>query len=443
MSLDAWSSTARKLGFRWVVAMGGGIFLLLFGAFWGLVGITIAISAEQDPDARAGMFCALGGGLLPFLAGSILVGYALRTRRDLARLRELAAFARACGPAELNRDGVSRAVSVSPLEAEHLILEAAAHGILVDDAPLASLVEGASAESPAPSTEATLAVGAVLRGTWRIEGLLGAGGMGYVYDVTHLRTGRRYALKTLIPDTRLAPEALRRFEREARAATALGHPGLVAVHDFDRVGSLDFIVMDRLDGEPLDARLRRVGSFDWRDAVVVGVQIADALGAAHEAGLLHRDLKPGNIFLARDAREARGERAVLLDFGLAKSTDDAATSRITATGAAVGTPLYMSPEQARGEPIDPRSDVYGLAATLYEMITGAPPFLEPTVARAYHRLLSEPALAASVLAPRPVPPVLDALLAAALAKDPGARPASAASFRDALGALLAESRAAG
>ncbi|MCA9611137.1 MAG: serine/threonine protein kinase, partial [Myxococcales bacterium] len=308
------------------------------------------------------------------------------------------------------------------------------------EAMLAGLLAAAGLppEETAPEVPAEVFAGELPEGTklgdYTIQRLLGAGGMGHVYDVTHVRTGRRYALKTLLPDARLSADSLRRFEREARAASALGHPGLVAVHDFDRHAGVDFLVMDRLEGETLDERLRRQGTLPWETARGIARELADALDAAHAAGLLHRDVKPGNVFLARDGR---GERAVLLDFGLAKPIDDAATSRITATGAAVGTPLYMSPEQARGDALDVRTDVYGLAATLYEMITGAPPFLEPTVARAYHRLLSEPALPASRLAPQPVPPELDALLVAALAKDPNARPADARRFAEALASVAA------
>ncbi|MCB9601645.1 MAG: serine/threonine protein kinase [Sandaracinus sp.] len=437
VSLEAWARTDRKLGFRWVALLTAGIVALLFGGFWGVVGGAMTQMAESAPDRRAGFTCALAGGAVPFLIGLLLVAQALRTHRRLTRLRNLAAFARQHG--EVVSEAVASALSLSRHAAELLVLDAASLGVLVEDLPATSGVMPTAQNLAFAATQigaptGTLPLGLVLAGTWRVEGFLGAGGMGHVYDVTHVRTGRRYALKTLLPDARLSADSLRRFEREARAASALGHPGLVAVHDFDRHAGVDFLVMDRLEGETLDERLRREGTLPWETARGIARELADALDAAHAAGLLHRDVKPGNVFLARDGR---GERAVLLDFGLAKPIDDATTSRITATGAAVGTPLYMSPEQARGEALDVRTDVYGLAATLYEMITGAPPFLEPTVARAYHRLLSEPALPASRLAPQPVPPELDALLVAALAKDPDARPADARRFAEALASVAA------
>jgi len=458
VSLTAWAATDKKLGFRWVALLVAGIALILFGGFWAVIGGVLTTVGETAPDRRAGFTCALAGGAAPFLVGLLLLAQGIRTQRRLAKLRELAAFARQ--HPHVSSEAVAEALSISRHAAELLVLDAASRGVLVDD-PRTSRAEAsadadrsaramadtrvASAVSPIARPaqvgalpSGTLPLGLVLAGTWSVEGFLGAGGMGHVYEVRHVRTGRRYALKTMLPDARLSVDALKRFEREARAASALGHPGIVAVHDFDRHtfehGSLDFLVMDRLEGETLEDRLRKRGSLEWMEASTIAREIADALAAAHDAGLLHRDVKPANVFLARDAR---GERAVLLDFGLAKPIDDALSSRITVTGAAVGTPLYMSPEQARGEALDVRTDVYGLAATLYEMVTGAPPFLEPTVARAYHRLLSEPALPASQLAPRPLPRELDALLGAALAKDPDARPPDARTFADALGTVAA------
>ena len=462
VSLAAWSQTDKKLGFRWVALLTAGIGLILFGGFWGVVGGVMATIAETAPDRRAGFTCALAGGAVPFLVGLLLLAQGIRTQRRLTKLRALAAFARQ--HAHVDAEAVAEALSLSRHAAELLVLDAASRGVLVDDAFAASTISSGRHQPPSaqsavhpgfaphalaatqvaspfpagPLAPGTLPLGLVLASTWRIEGFLGAGGMGHVYDVSHVRTGRRYALKTMLPEARLSADALKRFEREARAASALGHPGIVAVHDFDRHAfdhvSVDFLVMDRLEGETLEDRLKKRGTLEWSVASTIACEIASALSAAHDAGLLHRDVKPANVFLARDAR---GERTVLLDFGLAKPIDDAASSRITVTGAAVGTPLYMSPEQARGEPLDVRTDVYGLAATLYEMVTGAPPFLEPTVARAYHRLLSEPALPASQLAPRPLPPELDALLSSALAKDPDARPADARTFAAALGAVAA------
>jgi eukaryotic-like serine/threonine-protein kinase len=261
--------------------------------------------------------------------------------------------------------------------------------------------------------------------------------MGAVYAARHLRTGRRYAVKTLLPDARLSPDAIKRFEREATAASALGHPGIIAVHDFNETAQgVHYMVMELHDGETLDQRLGRAGSLDWPEARRVALELASALAAAHDHGLLHRDLKPANIFLAKVPGGA--DRAVLLDFGLAKPLDETMISRITVTGAAVGTPMYMSPEQARGDATDVRSDVYGLAAVVYEMVTGAPPFLDRTLASVYARLLTESAPAASTVAPSGCPLGLDEVLARALAKAPADRFPDVKSLGAALGAIPPE-----
>ncbi|MBK8251681.1 MAG: protein kinase [Polyangiaceae bacterium] len=282
---------------------------------------------------------------------------------------------------------------------------------------------------PPPSVEAL--IGTVLNNTYAVEKHLGSGGMGAVYAAKHLRTGRRYAIKTLLPDAQVDGDAIRRFEREAMAASALGHPGIVAVHDFHVTdGGLSYLVMDLLEGETLDGRLARVGSLAWPDARRMILEAGDALAAAHEAGLLHRDLKPANLFVAKGP--GGRERVVLVDFGLAKKIDSAAASKLTSTGAAVGTPLYMAPEQARGEPLDVRCDVYGLGAVLYEMLTGAPPFFDRTLAAVYAKLLTESAPSAVRAAAHPVPAIVDDLLACALAKAPGERFDSVRAFMGAI-----------
>ena len=289
----------------------------------------------------------------------------------------------------------------------------------------------AGPSAPPPASAAALS-GSVLNGTYRIEKHLGSGGMGAVYAATHLRTGRRYAVKTLLPDAQFSADAIKRFEREATSASALGHPGIVAVHDFNSTeGGLFYLVMDLLEGETLDQRLERTGSLPWPEARRIALEAGEALAAAHAKGLLHRDLKPANLFLARVPGEPK-EKVVLLDFGLAKPIDSAAVSKLTSTGAAVGTPLYMAPEQARGEPLDVRCDVYGLGAVLYEMLTGAPPFFDRTLAAVYARLLTESAPSAVRAAAHPVPGVVDDLLACALAKTPAERFETVRAF---LGAL--------
>jgi serine/threonine-protein kinase len=268
--------------------------------------------------------------------------------------------------------------------------------------------------------------GRTLKDTWFVEKRLAAGGMGAVYAARHLRTGRRYAIKTMLPDERVSVEALRRFEREAKAASALGHAGIVAVHDFDKTeDGVHFLVMDLLEGETLEHRLARLGRLAWPDARAVALEVAEALGAAHEQGILHRDLKPSNVFMS--ARPGRAERAVLVDFGLAKPIREGGSVWVTRTGAIVGTAHYMAPEQARGERVDARADVYGLGALTYEMIAGVPPFLGNTAFAVLTLLLTEQPVPPSALVAG-IPPSLDALVLRALAKDANDRPQSVAAF---------------
>ncbi|MBX7197710.1 MAG: serine/threonine protein kinase, partial [Sandaracinaceae bacterium] len=276
------------------------------------------------------------------------------------------------------------------------------------------------ASTPPGRTSAEQLVGQTLKQTWFVEGLLAAGGMGCVYTARHVRTGKRYAVKTLLPDERISMESLHRFEREARTASSLGHVGIVQVHDFDLDGDPRFLVMDLLEGETLEQRLARAGRLAWPDVKRIALEVADALAAAHHAGVLHRDLKPSNVFLAR--KEGLGERAVLLDFGLTKPIREGASVWVTRTGAIVGTAHYMSPEQARGErSLDQRADVYGLGALIYEMIAGIPPFLGATPFAVLTSLLTEAPVPPSHLM-QGVPPAVDALVLRALAKAPSDRP---------------------
>ena len=261
--------------------------------------------------------------------------------------------------------------------------------------------------------------GRTLKSTWEVERRLASGGMGTVYVARHTRTGRRYALKTMLPSAQLSESAIARFEREARAATAIGHTGIAAVHDFDVTSEgLHYLVMDLLVGESLEARLARVGRLPWPEAKRVALEIADALAAAHRAGVLHRDVKPSNVFMA--SREGAAERAMLVDFGLAKPIVPSHGQAVTRTGAIVGTAHYMSPEQARSEAVDERTDVYGLGATLYEMLAGVPPFLGASPFAVMAMLLQEQPVAPSSLATN-VPAAVDALVLRALAKAPNDR----------------------
>jgi len=220
--------------------------------------------------------------------------------------------------------------------------------------------------SPARSR---LGAGAVIAGRYEIVAHLGSGGMGDVYEVEHKLLGRRFALKRLAPDLGADAAMVERFLREARAAAATQHPGIVDVVD---LGFADegwpYLVMEKLVGESVRARVRR-GAVPEAEAIAIAAEVADALAAAHAVGVVHRDVKPENLWLSDDG----GVR--VLDFGLALLTSgDRTDLRLTQSGAVMGTPLYMSPEQARGHEIDARSDLYALGAVLYEMVTGRPPF---------------------------------------------------------------------
>jgi serine/threonine protein kinase len=275
--------------------------------------------------------------------------------------------------------------------------------------------------------------GVTIKQTWIVERCIATGGMGAVYAARHARTGRRYALKTLLPDEQLSKNAIARFEREARAASAVGHAGIVAIHDFDQTeDGLHYLVMDLLDGETLETRLARVGRLAWPDAKRIALEIGDALAAAHRAGILHRDLKPSNVFLR--AMEGAAERAMLVDFGLAKPMKGGDSHFVTRTGAIVGTAHYMAPEQARGEGVDERTDVYGFGALLYEMVAGVPPFLGASPFAVMAMLLAEQPVAPSQLT-NDLPTGVDAAVLRMLAKAPGDRFADVVTTTQALAAI--------
>lgn len=198
--------------------------------------------------------------------------------------------------------------------------------------------------------------------------VLGRGGMGVVLEAFDSRLQRNVALKVLDPELAGDPVAGQRFCREARAAASITHEHVVAVHQVERAkdGTLPYLVMQLISGESLEQRLEHASPLPLREIVRIGMQTAQGLAAAHAQGLIHRDIKPGNILL-----ESHGDRVKLTDFGLARATEDV---KLTRTGFVSGTPMYMAPEQARGEEADHRSDLFSLGAVLYEMSTGKPPF---------------------------------------------------------------------
>jgi eukaryotic-like serine/threonine-protein kinase len=215
-------------------------------------------------------------------------------------------------------------------------------------------------------------IGKTVDGRYEVTRVLGEGGMGTIYEVRHTTLGRRFALKVLRRD--IADKELNlRFIQEAKAAAAIGHPNIVAVNDFGSIeieggGSVPYFVMEHLEGEGLAEVLRRETTIEPRRAAGIVEQCVSGLAAAHAAGVIHRDLKPDNVFLTHVGER---EFVKLLDFGVAKM---AGAGRLTQAGTVFGTPHYMSPEQAAGHPIDNRADIYALGIILYECLSGRVPF---------------------------------------------------------------------
>jgi serine/threonine protein kinase len=268
-------------------------------------------------------------------------------------------------------------------------------------------------------------------GPYEIVGHAGAGGMGEVYRARDTRLARTVAVKVLPPDPTSDPAARQRFEREARAVAALSHPHICTVHDIGQQDGTDFLVMEYLDGETLGALLER-GKLPLDLALHYGVQIADALAAAHKAGIVHRDLKPGNVMITKGG-------AKLLDFGLAKSHAQAVVSAQTVTsaepltskGTILGTLGYMAPEQLEGKEADARTDVFAFGAVLYEMATRQRAFASSSPAAVIAEILErDPAPVSSVRLE--LPAALDHVVRKCLEKDPENRWQHAADLRDEL-----------
>jgi serine/threonine protein kinase/Flp pilus assembly protein TadD len=269
-----------------------------------------------------------------------------------------------------------------------------------------------------------------LIGHYRIVERLGAGGMGVVYKAEDLHLGRVVALKFLPPETMADRTAAERFRREARAASALNHPNICTIHDFGEHDNRQYLVMELLEGRTLQAAIAD-RPLPIEDAVRLAIDLADALDAAHARHIVHRDIKPGNVFIT-----TRGD-AKLLDFGLARELPrqigpTAATAsgvaEVTTPGAMLGTLPYMSPEQARGERVDARSDLFSFGAVLFEMVTGVAAFRGETAPGILEAVLSHVPPAPVRFNPR-VPAELERIVAKALEKDPAMRYQSAADMR--------------
>jgi len=275
-------------------------------------------------------------------------------------------------------------------------------------------------------------VGRVVGGKFRVEKLLGQGGMGRVYLAEHVRIGRRCALKVLAPNLVGDPSSIRRFDGEARNASRIVHPSVAVVYDFEETpDGLVFLVLEYVDGETLGAILGRSENqrLDVTRSMQIARDVADALQAAHDLGIVHRDLKPDNIMLTQQ------DRVKVVDFGIAKAMETAGPGQhgVTRTGFVVGTPRYMSPEQLAGTNVDARSDIYALGCVLYEMVTGRAAYDAPITTERTMR--SQPRFRED--APR----ALDAIITKAMSRAAEGRFQTAREMRDALDALLARGRA--
>jgi len=274
-------------------------------------------------------------------------------------------------------------------------------------------------------------LGTLLDGRYRLQGLLGSGGMGRVYEAEDMRLGRRVAIKVLYEDDADGTMAERLF-REAKAAARAEHPAVVTTYGYgvDPELGVDYVVMECLQGETLAARIERDGKLSIPFILRVGLEIAEALIAVHEAGVVHRDLKPSNVFLATRGR--RIDDVKLLDFGVAKQLD---LHTLTLTGQIYGTPQYMAPEQINdSKRVDRRSDIYSLGVVLYECATGELPFREKNVTALLCQIMfgAEP----NVRARRAdLPEPLAAAIARCLQRQAGNRYQTARSLYEALAPL--------
>ena len=273
---------------------------------------------------------------------------------------------------------------------------------------------------------------------YEIESKLGEGGMGVVYRARDTHLGRIVALKVLPPDKVSDHDRKQRFVQEAKAASALNHPGIVTVHDIRSHDNVDFIVMEYVEGTTLERMIPSTG-LRATQALRYAVAIVDAMAKAHGAGIVHRDLKPSNVMVTSD------DRVKILDFGLAKLLDSAIesdhtrtrTASLTELGTIVGTAAYMSPEQAEGRQLDGRSDIFSFGSVLYEMVTGRRPFLADSPLSTLTKILNDDPTPPSRLAAS-VSPELERTILRCLRKDPARRYQTMADLKVVLEDLASE-----
>lgn len=264
---------------------------------------------------------------------------------------------------------------------------------------------------------ATITAPGAQLGPYKLEVLLGAGGMGAVYRGLDTRLGRTVAIKVLARRRASDPTFRRRFLDEARAASALNHPNIAVLHDISTDQGVEFLVMEHVAGQTLKD-LIPVGGMSFNEIAAIGSQVALALGAAHASGIVHRDIKPANIMVTSQ------QQVKVVDFGVARLPRDTGDLGLTAEGHVVGTVAYMSPEQTRGDDVDARSDMFSLGCVLYQAATGRMPFNGPNALAIMHEIATAHPMPPSASRPE-LPPEFDRLVARCLAKAPAGRPESA------------------
>ena len=286
--------------------------------------------------------------------------------------------------------------------------------------------------------EATDLVGQVIGGRYRLTRCLGRGGMGEVYEGEHVHITKKVAIKLLHPEINADPEALERFRQEARSASSIGHDNIVSIDDF---GTLEdgrfYLCMEFLQGQSLSEAMLHHGGVEIRRALGLLIQVCHGLEAAHAKGIVHRDMKPENIFIIR--RQDGSEQVKVLDFGIAKVSGTDRNESLTKTGTVFGTPHYMSPEQALGQKLDHRADVYSMGVILFELVTGTLPFKAESFMGILSQHITKPPPTPSTLAKgRVIPRTVEEAILNAMAKDPNQRYSTVGELRQELEAALAE-----
>ena len=286
----------------------------------------------------------------------------------------------------------------------------------------------------------TFGPGSVLGGKYRLDAMLGQGGMGTVWAAENVDIGRKVAIKLLHPQFAADPDVLARFRLEARAAASIGHPGIVDVLDMGQTPEGEaYLVMQYLEGETVGARLQRSGAMDLSSAAWICAEVLEAIAAAHEREIIHRDLKPDNVFLA----ERPAVAVKILDFGISKFHAADEKANLTRTGMVLGTPAYMAPEQARGaKGVGPAADLYAIGAILYEMLAGVPAFAGDTYNQILARIITDDKKPLGELRPD-VPEPIRRFVETLMARRPEDRPANARAAKASLLEQVEACRAAG